>query len=202
MIDSIKGITDAINFAMKELNYASVSEEYVSTIVNNGDVYLLASALRSSDKSLIDTALKIFRNFYLENCYALPYEGVTDVLKKLSESNKKVGVISNKPYLIAEKQLRQTGLLKYVNLLKADDGSIKLKPHPDSIEQILRETASSKKETLMVGDSIVDIRAGKAAGVLTCGVTYGNTAREIIMKACPDYLIDDIRQVIELPYDF
>lgn len=164
LIDSIEGITNSVNVALKEFKHTPVGKEYVSTIVNKGDVYLLASALHSQDKVMIKAAIKIFRDYYFNNCCAILYEGVSEILKTLSESQKKMAVTSNKPYMIAERQLQLTGLSKYINILKADDGSIKLKPHPDSIEQILKETGSSKNETLIIGDSCVDISTGKAAG--------------------------------------
>jgi len=198
LIDSIEGITKSVNFTLKEYKHPPVGKEYVSTIVNKGDVYLLASALRTQDKVMIEAAIKTFRDYYFNNCYAVLYEGVSKMLKTLFELQKKMAVISNKPYLIAERQLQLTGLIKYINILKADDGNIKLKPHPDSIEQILKETGSNKNETLIIGDSCVDIIAGKTAGVLTCGVTYGNTNRETLMKAFPDFLIDDIRQLVKM----
>ena len=128
LIDSIDGIANSVNFALKEFKHAPVSKEYVSTIVNRGDIYLLSSAMQTQDRLMIDAAIKIFRDYYFENCYAVPYEGVIEVLKILSESQKKMAVISNKPYMIAERQLLLTGLTEYINILKADDGSIKLKP--------------------------------------------------------------------------
>jgi phosphoglycolate phosphatase-like HAD superfamily hydrolase len=52
----------------------------------------------------------------------------------------------------------------------------------------------------MIGDSDIDIRSGNAAGVITCGLTYGIGRKGDIEKAKPDYIFDDIRKVKDIIY--
>ncbi|MBP5521814.1 MAG: HAD hydrolase-like protein, partial [Bacteroidales bacterium] len=49
-----------------------------------------------------------------------------------------------------------------------------------------------------VGDMPVDILMGRRAGVLTCGVSYGNSSREALLEAGADYLIDDFPSLINI----
>jgi len=54
---------------------------------------------------------------------------------------------------------------------------------------------ADRKKTIMVGDMDIDVLAGKGAGVFTCAVTYGIGKKEDIVKAKPDYIIDDLAQL-------
>ena len=65
------------------------------------------------------------------------------------------------------------------------------------------------EETLMIGDSLVDVETGKRAGVKTCGVTYGHAGRESLESAQPDWIIDDLLElkqfaslILQAPFDF
>jgi phosphoglycolate phosphatase len=73
------------------------------------------------------------------------------------------------------------------------------KPHPMGIETLLREAGARKDRTLMVGDSAVDIRTARNAGIPCCGVTYGFQP-ESLEADPPDFLIDRMDQIFQLSW--
>jgi phosphoglycolate phosphatase len=199
LINSISGITDAVNHTLREFNYTEVTEDAVLKYVSQGDEHLLASAFKSDCQDLIVRAIAVFRGYYFDNCNVVRlYDGIIETIKILRRNHKIMGVFSNKPLDVARKQLLTIGLQEYFSFLKADDGNIKLKPNPEAIEQILAEFGVEKAETLMVGDTEIDIKTGKAIGVLTCGVTYGFGEIEALRDAKPDFIIKDFRELIEI----
>ncbi|WP_240984490.1 HAD family hydrolase [Acididesulfobacillus acetoxydans] len=195
LLDTLSGITEALNFTLKRFKHPPVARDYVSTIVNDGELLFMEEALQVEDPVLVARASEIFRERYLSDCYAEPFVGVPELLTALVAARKKIAVVSNKPHPIAEKQLRLANLVSYIDVFKSDDGSMRLKPCPDAIEQVLRETGAAAPGSLMIGDSCVDIKAGQAAHVLTCSVTYGYTDRNVLSQAGPDFLVDDIRDL-------
>lgn len=74
------------------------------------------------------------------------------------------------------------------------------KPHPEAVLQTLKKMGVSADETLVVGDAVFDIEMGKAAGVRTCAVTYGNGTLEEMKAAKPDFMIhrfDELLTIVE-----
>ena len=63
---------------------------------------------------------------------------------------------------------------------------------------MINRLSADKNNTIIVGDMDVDVLAGKNAGVLTCAVTYGIGKREDIVKAGPDFIIEDILQLKDI----
>jgi phosphoglycolate phosphatase-like HAD superfamily hydrolase len=78
--------------------------------------------------------------------------------------------------------------------LGGDSGAEK-KPDPALLSLVLRRFQVTPVNALMVGDGDTDIEAGKCAGVITCGVTYGLANKADLVAAGPDFLIDDLAQL-------
>ena len=64
--------------------------------------------------------------------------------------------------------------------------------------KVLSLTDTLPTEAMVVGDTTFDIEMGRAAGCMTCGVTYGNHNRNILKSAGSDFLIDDFSQLYSL----
>jgi phosphoglycolate phosphatase-like HAD superfamily hydrolase len=80
--------------------------------------------------------------------------------------------------------------------LGGDSGAEK-KPDPALLRLVLRQFQIIPANALMVGDGDTDIQAGKWAGVITCGVTYGLANKGDLIAAKPDFLIDDLAQLAQ-----
>jgi HAD superfamily hydrolase (TIGR01549 family) len=87
--------------------------------------------------------------------------------------------------------LEQFGLLPYFDHVQGTDG-FPSKPAPDLIFTALRALGASPRDCLFVGDSVVDMEAGRRAGVATCAVRYGYGNQQ---EMTPDYWIDDLREL-------
>jgi phosphoglycolate phosphatase-like HAD superfamily hydrolase len=71
------------------------------------------------------------------------------------------------------------------------------KPSPESLLFICKDLQVEPAETLIVGDTELDIQCGKNAGAKTCGVIYGYRKKEQIVKEKPDLIISDLEELIK-----
>jgi phosphoglycolate phosphatase len=81
-------------------------------------------------------------------------------------------------------------------LIGVDDVE-KAKPNPEPVLNTLKAMGFNANQTLVVGDMAVDILMGINAGTKTCGVTWGNGAREELEEAGADFIIDKIEDIVE-----
>ncbi|MBN2038901.1 MAG: HAD-IA family hydrolase [Spirochaetes bacterium] len=140
----------------------------------------------------LKTALQYFDEFFRENP-AKGSELFPNVLEVLDFfSSKRKIILTNRSKEVAEYTLKHLDIAKYFEDIIGADGNECFKPSACPIKKALSHMIIDKHKSLMVGDMNVDIQAGKNAGVLTCGVTYGIGTREEIEKENPDFLIDDI----------
>jgi len=100
-----------------------------------------------------------------------------------------MGVITNKAREFSEPLLERLGIRNYFNVIIGADDGLPLKPAPDSIVKILTTLQVPREYTAIVGDGTTDVRAGKAAGVTTCSVTYGFRPEDELRSAGPDHFI-------------
>lgn len=94
--------------------------------------------------------------------------------------------------------LRDMDLARYISFVVGADDVMQAKPHPEPVLNTLRELSFSASETMVVGDMPVDIQMGLAAGASTCGVSYGNSSREVLLAAGADSVIDDFAELSAL----
>ena len=128
---------------------------------------------------------------------SVPYDGSSNVLRVLSEAGVKIGAVTSRHNDSLSDTLEMAGVLNYFDTLVSADDVVNHKPHPEPIHKALETLRISPQRTIMIGDTEFDILAGKSAGTRTVGVTYGFQG-EGIRRSNPDYVIDDIREVVRL----
>jgi phosphoglycolate phosphatase-like HAD superfamily hydrolase len=86
-------------------------------------------------------------------------------------------------------------LKKYFSIILGVDRVSAAKPSPEIIYMILDELDIGSHEAMMIGDSLFDLNAGKAAGTFTCSVTYGFEDKGVLEANHPDFLIDSFKEL-------
>ena len=69
------------------------------------------------------------------------------------------------------------------------------KPSPEPLLYICNELNVEPENTLMIGDSEMDVRCAHNAGTVSCGVTFGYRTRELLFEENPDYIVDNFDEV-------
>jgi HAD superfamily hydrolase (TIGR01509 family) len=130
---------------------------------------------------------------------AMPaFAGVRDTLMAARAAGIRVGAATSHGE-IAEACLVQTGLYPLIDVLVTQEEVTRPKPHPDSILRALQLLGGNRHEprfeAVHIGDTAVDIVAGRRAGIATIGVTYGLARAAEIRAASPDYVIDAFHEL-------
>jgi phosphoglycolate phosphatase len=139
--------------------------------------------------------MRVFLEYYqqhlLDNTVLYPH--VTEVLDYFGD--KRNAVVTNKLHHLAVTVLRGLGIEDRFDIVLGADSGAEKKPDPALLRLVLTEFQIIPANALMVGDGDTDIQAGKCAGVITCGVTYGLANKGDLLAAKPDLLIDDLAQL-------
>lgn len=207
IIDSGQDIASAVQHVLKLFNQPVLSRKEIITYVGHGVEYLIRKCFKDCDDDTIKQVIPIYRKHYLENAVIKTrlYEHVEETLEYIRKSgeNNKIALVTNKPEDLTYKILEVLGVKQYFDMAVGPESVKKMKPDPEGILQVLEHFNLPPQKAIMVGDSYVDVEAGKNAGTLTCGVTYGLGDREELIKSSPDILINHIAELlphIELGY--
>jgi phosphoglycolate phosphatase len=147
------------------------------------------------DSILHAQGLEIMKNHYAEQKLVKTrlYPGVSETLAYFS--NKKKAVVTAKEADFTRDLLEYFGIAEYFDCIIGGDTCPKKKPDPAPLLEALKRMGGIPPEAVMIGDSENDINAGKRAGVIVCGVTYGFRTTEQLLAVSPDLLIDGFEQL-------
>jgi phosphoglycolate phosphatase len=108
-----------------------------------------------------------------------------------------MAVLTNKPVNPSRAIIEALGLDRFFVVVYGGNSFATKKPDPEGARAILREVSVGPAETLIVGDSGVDILTGRNAGIWTCGVTYG-FAPHTLRDPLPDVVLDQPTEIAKL----
>lgn len=123
------------------------------------------------------------------------FPGVIDILGLLHRKGFRMAIASSRSRKSLEEYVDLFGLDDYFSMLVGGNDVKHGKPAPEPVTHILDAQGWRADETLVVGDASVDIIMGKAAGVRTCAVSYGNGSAAELEASEPDYTTPDFHAV-------
>lgn len=207
LLDSVPDLAVAVDKAVQELGYESVEESQVRDWVGNGADILVARALSRSlqiseglPQEEIATARERFNQFYKESGHQLShlYPTVSETLQKLHHAGYTLALVTNKPSIFVPEILEQHDIKRYFSDVIGGEDFPKRKPDPIALNWLLEMYELSAEEMLMVGDSKNDILAAKNAGCYSFALTYGYNHGEPISDSKPDYVADQLAEILEI----
>ncbi|HOI29151.1 MAG TPA: HAD-IA family hydrolase [Melioribacteraceae bacterium] len=133
---------------------------------------------------------------YIDNSKLYP--DVRIVIESVKKEGRKVGLLTTKGQDQAELILKHFGLYELFDGIMGRRPGIKHKPSPEPLLKLCNEVEIRIENTIMIGDSELDVECGKNAGSLTCAVSYGYRNRKLLEDTKPDFLIDNIAQIEHL----
>lgn len=201
IIDSGADIAAGVQHILQLFRRPVLSKDEILSYVGHGAEVLIRRSFKDCPEELIKQAIPVYKKYYLDNALIETrlYEHVHESLEyiKGQMGNKKIALVTNKPEDIAEKILEGLGVKEYFDLLLGPESVKRMKPDPEGIIKVLNELGIAVEKAIMVGDSHTDIEAGRSAGTVTCGVTYGLGDTDELIKASPDFLIRDMASLLE-----
>lgn len=201
LVDSRDDLTTAVNLMLIELGLGQLTKEHVVSLVGEGAARLIGRALtttlgRTASEAELLRGMDLFKRHYREHLLddTRPYGGVPEALAHFN--NLPMAVVTNKPLEFTEEILAGLGLRKHFTAVLGGDSLPERKPHPAPLLEAARRCGVGTDECLMVGDSSVDVYAGQAAGMKTCGFAGGFRGREELERAGADYVIERFADLI------
>ncbi len=198
LIDSKADIANSVNAALTEEGFPTLPQKTIEGFVGRGMMYLIRDVIGEPTEEQAKKVAQNFWNHYMDHLLdqTKMYPGVLEFLKEFPHIEK--AVVTNKPYAFSKKILEGLNIQHHFRWLIGGDSLAHQKPSPKMLDPIF-EDLGRKPKSLIVGDSQIDVDCGKAAGILTCGVTYGFREAEELIACQPDYLIHDFSELSQLP---
>ena len=200
LVDTARDIANAANFTLNSLGLPEKPTQVVMGYIGGGAEPLLRRVLAENADRLLAQALPVFMQRY-KAYYCVEttlYPGVHEGLEKLSRAGLPMAIATNKLEPLTHGILEKLGISQYFVTVIGPESIQHRKPHPESILRILEQIQLPAAQVVMVGDTAADLQAGKAAGTLTCGATYGYGSIEEIQATQPDFTVNSFTQFLDL----
>ncbi|MBO0722858.1 MAG: phosphoglycolate phosphatase [Blastocatellia bacterium] len=201
LVDSRADLANAINLMLAELGRASLPDARIISFVGEGAPLLVERALRSTQETApqkweIESALQVFARHYRAHLLdrTTIYPEVEETLERLAAIAK--AIVTNKPYEWTVALLDGLGLSKYFAAILGGDSLPERKPSPQMLLEAAHRCSAEPSLSMMIGDTRVDVAAGKAAGMKTCGYVSGFRGRAELVEAGADYLIERFSELV------
>ena len=198
LLNTIDDLGYACNYALAKTGYPTHPIESYPAKVGNGINNLIRRALPEAERTEANIlrVREYFVPFYNEhNCdYTRPYKGMPELLAKLKAEGHLLAVASNKYQAATEKIVTHFFPGVFDAILGEREG-IERKPNPQIVFDIL-STFNAQHSTLYLGDSLVDYETAKNAGVPFVACSWGFVARETLVQAGIEHIIDKPEDLI------
>ena len=202
LVDSVPDLAYCADAMMQQLDLPTRGEARVREWVGNGVERLVKRALINQldgepDEALFARALPIFMALYAENTSKRSnlYPGVREGLDYLQGAGYKLGCVTNKAAAFTEPLLKDMGIRHYFLTVVSGDTVAKKKPDPMPLLHAAGLLGVEPRHALMVGDSMSDVKAARAAGFQIVCLTYGYNHGIDIRESHPDAVIDSMAEL-------
>lgn len=202
-----RAVLECVNIVFKQLNLKSVS---LKSFRDHFDVpitrtYLGLGAPKELLKNKSSEIVKIFHASYEVRAAKIRTRAYAkELLKWLSKKHIKSIIFSNHINEPIRKQLKRLKINHYFSDILANselDSSIKGRNKQDKLKIYMHDNKLSKKDVLIVGDTLEEIEIGKELGIKTVAITHGFCSIKRLKATKPDYLINSLKEVIDIIYE-
>jgi phosphoglycolate phosphatase len=202
LIDSRQDLCNSVNATLANFDLPELTDDVIAGFIGDGAAMLIRRALAvpgelpgGVDEEFFQEAFAYFLTYYRAHKldFTTVYPGVMESLEALRTlpdgSPRRMAVLTNKPVGPAVAICEGLGLSPYFFRVYGGDSFSTKKPDPLGLVTLMREAGAAPEETLMIGDSEVDIQAARNAGVWALGCTFG-LSPDTVEVAGPDVLVD------------
>jgi phosphoglycolate phosphatase len=202
LIDSRLDLVHSVNAALRHIDRPELADEVIAGYVGDGAPILIQRALgaEATDKALVRKGLEFFLSYYREHKldHTTVYPGIAQALAAIQRSSngtpRRLAVLTNKPVKPSRAIVEGLGLGQFFSQVYGGNSFATKKPDPQGARQLLQESEVTPERAAIVGDSQVDVRTGRNAGLWTVGVTYG-FAPHTLENESPDVLVDSAQEL-------
>jgi phosphoglycolate phosphatase len=217
LIDSRLDLVHSVNAALRHIGRPELPDDVIASYVGDGAPILIQRALGGEvvEEALVRQGLQFFLSYYREHKldHTTVYGGVFEALQSIQNSprqssngnhspnsnavTRQMVVLTNKPVVPSRAIVEALGMGPFFSKIYGGNSFPTKKPDPEGARKLLEESGTRPEETVIVGDSHVDVETGQNAGLWTVGVTYG-FAPHTLDGNPPDVLVDTPGELVEV----
>lgn len=203
LLDSVESIAYVANKVLETYGLPAQPVEAFNYYAGDGADELMKRTLRAAgDTGLtyFEAGRKLYRDiFAVDPLYKVTaFEGMTETLAELKKRGVRLAVLSNKPHPAAVKAIEAIYGEECFDIILGQQEGIPRKPSPEGAWSISKKFALKPEECMYVGDTNTDMQTGKAAGMMTIGVTWGFRDRQELEENHADVIIDHPSELLRI----
>jgi phosphoglycolate phosphatase len=198
LVDTGEDIAFAANAMLQELHGVALPEAEIRQLVGHGLHDLVARCLQTNDSAVVANGVELFGTHYGRHLFdhSRLYPCVRELLDYFCPRAQ--AIVTNKPHPYAEELMRGLGVAECFFAIVSGGSGYPKKPDPTAVHAMMQRAQARPDETLLIGDSPVDIETGRRAGIATVIVRQGFAEPEALAAAKPEMLVDDMAAVLAL----
>jgi pyrophosphatase PpaX len=198
LIDSIRLILDSYHQTLNRHNLPARSDE--EWLRGVGTPLQVQFSEWGNSQEMLEAMIATYREYNLQHHDRMVtvYPGVLDAVREIKAAGLQTGLVTSKNRQGALRGLTLVGLEALMDVMVCADEVTNPKPHPEPVQKAVALLGADPSRTVYVGDSIHDMRSGRAAGVKTAAALWGPFGRSHLKSADPDFWLETPRDLIAL----
>ena len=198
LLDTTEFIYQAFEHSFKTFGVPNISRAKLRSFIGKPLIDCYRRLAPSED---VLKLMEEHRLFQLKNLHlSVPFDNTKKTLMSLKKNKINLVAITTRSKRTSILTLKQAGILELFDLVISGEDVEQPKPNPEGINRALDIIKVKPNSAVMVGDTAVDVQAGKNASVKTIGVTHGFYGKSI-EESHPDYCVDDIHDILRIILD-
>ena len=197
LVDSVPNIVSALKLAAGDLELPLLDDGSYRNIIGLSLGPALLQLYPYLDKSGLGDLRESYKNHHLrlEQQASKPFSGVVDGLDAINNAGMLMAVATGKRRAGLQRSMVANGYQNFFHASRTADDA-QSKPHPEMLEQLLKELEVPAEQALMVGDSSFDMGMAKSAGIDRVAVTYGAQSRKELAAWQPVMVADQFDEFV------
>jgi len=207
LVDSVPDLADAVDYSMQQLDLPPPGQDRVRLWVGNGTPMLVRRTLAftldlpSTDvvsNALLEQALVHFSEHYQRHHATRTglYTGARELLQHWFRQGTQLALVTNKPARFTQPLCEALDIARFFAIMISGDTLSVRKPDPGPLVHACDTLGINRQDTIMIGDSVHDLHAARAAAITAVCVSYGYNHGENISDASPDLLVDSLSELL------
>jgi pyrophosphatase PpaX len=197
IIDTNELIIQSFLHALKGVVPESFGRDHIIPSMGQPLTMQLQQFSGQNDVARLTEAYREYNHLRHDEMVSL-FPGVAEVIPQLRGAGIRLGIVTTKMRATTIRALELLGLYESMETIVALDDVEHAKPHPEPVEKAIQTLGLEPSETLMVGDSTVDIEAAIAAGAIPVGVAWSLKGEEKLFEAGAVYMLREMNELLAL----
>lgn len=199
MMNTRDGIISSWKYLFKKVTGKDVSEEFPKNTFGEP----LKDSLKKFFPDIpVEESLEIYRGYQRNHhkTMMVPFDGIVETIKELKKRGYKIGLVTSRGENSATEGLKAAGIIDCFGALVTANSCDKHKPEPEPIWLALEKLEAQKEETVMIGDTMYDLKGAKNAGVKSVLVGWSEDIKNAdkLGEYKPDFIISKAADILKI----